>query len=390
MTSAPAQPTTGLGERLSDLFCTLTAIPSPSGEEAACAAVVEETLNSLGLDVARDDVTARIGGDCDNLYCAIPATNEGQPLFFCAHLDTVPPTEPLRPVLKDGALRNATPGIIGADNKAAVVVLLELARTLQHGAVGHGGVELLFSVGEEQGLRGSSAFATSRINASAGFVFDHPGKIGSYVTAAPSRFSLTATTIGRASHASIAPEDGVNAIAPLARGIAKLPAWSPGVGVNIAQIEGGRSWNVVPDRATLRVDIRSIDDRHARETVATLTEILRKVAEEAGCKLEIQVENPYVGYRLPENSHARRLVNETCTELQLTPELIETRGGSDANAFRLAGLDCVNLAHGVVDFHGPNEHVTVDDLVLMHDFAITLLAIAHRATSSSPVHGAAA
>jgi tripeptide aminopeptidase len=378
MTSAPSSTAASLDERLIDLFCKLAAIASPSGAEAACAAVVEKTLAAIGLSVVRDGAAATIGGNCDNLYCAIPATASGDPTFFCAHLDTVPPTEPLRPVLDAGVLRNATPSIIGADNKAAVVVLLELARTVQQDAVPHAGIELVFTVGEEQGLRGSTAFETSRLQATTGFVFDHPGAIGSYVVAAPSRFSLTATTRGRASHASISPEDGVNAIVPLANAISSFPPVPAGVGVNVAQIQGGQSWNVVPDRASLCIDIRSIDDNQARATVSELTGILEQTAKEAGCTLEIQLDNPYVSYRLPDSSRARTIVTEACAELRLRSELIETRGGSDANTFRVAGLDCVNLAHGVVDFHGPNEHVSVADLVLMHDFALELLAAARR------------
>jgi tripeptide aminopeptidase len=371
-----------LPERLVDLFCTIAAIPSPSGSEAACAEVVKNTLIGLGLDVVGDGSAVAVGGDCDNLYCALPATVEGLPLFFCAHLDTVPPTEPLRPILDNGVLRNTTPSIIGADNKAAVVVLLELARTLQQTNVAHGGIEFLFTVGEEQGLRGSTAFDVSRLRATTGFVFDHPGSVGSYVTAAPSRFSITATTRGRASHASIAPEDGVNAIVPLAHAITAFPPTPPTVGVNIARIEGGRSWNVVPDSATLCMDVRSICDTDVWATVQALTKTLEEASRDAGCELVVEVENPYVGYRLDDASIARTLVRAACDELGITPDLIETRGGSDANAFRVAGLDCINLAHGVVDFHGPNEHVAVDDLALMHEFALVLIAAAAHPTST--------
>jgi N-terminal TM domain of oligopeptide transport permease C/Peptidase dimerisation domain len=52
-----------------------------------------------------------------------------------------------------------------------------------------------------------------------------------------------------------------------ARAIVDFPPTPPHVGVNIARIDGGRSWNVVPDSAALHIDVRSISDIDARATV---------------------------------------------------------------------------------------------------------------------------
>ena len=63
-----------------------------------------------------------IGSDAGNLLARLPATsqNGGVPIFLCAHLDTVPPTAAIEPVVEDGVVRNAGGTILGADNKAAV------------------------------------------------------------------------------------------------------------------------------------------------------------------------------------------------------------------------------------------------------------------------------
>ena len=64
--------------------------------------------------------------------------------MLCAHLDTVVPAAPIEPVLVDDGWENAHAGILGADNKAAVAVMLEVARHLvQRGAPFE--VELLFT-----------------------------------------------------------------------------------------------------------------------------------------------------------------------------------------------------------------------------------------------------
>jgi tripeptide aminopeptidase len=360
--------------RLTDLFCLLAAIPSPTRAERACGDAVEAELAALGLTVSGDGAGARVGGDCDNLYCRIPATAPGRPLLLCAHLDTVPASDALCPVVVDGVLRNATPSIVGADNKAAVTVLLDVARTVCVERRPHAGIELLFTIGEEQGLLGSRALDPSMLTARTGYVLDHPGAVGGYVAAAPSRFVVRATMRGRAAHSGIAPEGGVNAIVPLARAIAALPPAGPDVSVNVASVQGGTALNVVPDRAEAGIDVRSLDHDAAVRVVERIDATLRRHAGEAGCALEVDVDNPYVAYRLPPDSQALALATAACGRLGLPVEPLETRGGSDANALRAAGFDCVNLTHAVVDFHGPEERVAVADLVLMEEVVLEIVA----------------
>src|SRR5262245_42482093 len=109
------------------LFTELAAMPSPPGEEREVADRVAAYVRDLGLEVSEDDAGERIGSTAGNLYAKVDATDGGggTPLFFCAHLDTVPPETHIQPVLdEDGVIRNSTGTILGADNKAAVAVML--------------------------------------------------------------------------------------------------------------------------------------------------------------------------------------------------------------------------------------------------------------------------
>src|SRR5947208_12749524 len=133
-----------------DLFMELAAIASPPGEERPVTDVVTRYLRDLGLDSDEDAF--------GNVYARIEPTAEGTPLFFCAHLDTVPPDGTLEPVLEDGVIRNAGGTILGADNKSAVAAMLEAARRVVAENRPHGGIELLFTPKEEVGLRGAAAF----------------------------------------------------------------------------------------------------------------------------------------------------------------------------------------------------------------------------------------
>jgi len=110
------------------LFIELAALRSPPGEERKVADRVTGYLRDLALEVDEDDAGAQIASNAGNLLTRIEPTAEGVPLFFCAHLDTVPPDGPLEPVLEDGVVRNAGGTILGADNKAAVAVMLESVR----------------------------------------------------------------------------------------------------------------------------------------------------------------------------------------------------------------------------------------------------------------------
>jgi tripeptide aminopeptidase len=315
-----------------------------------------------------------LGSDADNVYCRLPAsTTGGRPLFFCAHLDTVPPTGALEPVVIDGVIRNVTPSIVGADNKAALAVMLDAIRTVVTEDLPHAGLELVFTIGEERGLVGSSAFDCSALHARSGFVFDHPGAIGGYVAAAPSRFVVRAKMHGRAAHSAIAPETGVNAIVPLAQAISQFPASSPAVNVNVALVRGGSALNVVPDSAEVSVDVRSVDHGQGQSVADVIHETLRLAAERAGCQLDADVEQPYSAYRLPGDSAALGLALAAFSRLGLPATPYETRGGSDANAFRTRGLDCVNLTHAVVGFHADDERVAISDLALMRTVMLTII-----------------
>src|SRR5438105_3199104 len=136
-----------------DLFLELAALPSPPGEERAVADVVTRYLRDLGLNPAEDDAGVRVGSTIGNVYARVePTADGGTPLFFCAHLDTVPPTGPIQPVVDDGVVHNSAGTILGADNKSAVAAMLDAMRRLLNENRGHSGVELVFTPKEEVGL----------------------------------------------------------------------------------------------------------------------------------------------------------------------------------------------------------------------------------------------
>ena len=148
-----------------DLFLDLAALPSPPGKERIVADRLTAELRALGLEVVEDDAGPKIGSDAGNLYCRLPGTAEGRPLFFCAHMDTVLPSGPIEPVVEDGVVRNSAGTILGADNKAAVAAMVDAARRVLEEGRPHAGIELVFTLQEEVGLKGVAEFDCSRLAA---------------------------------------------------------------------------------------------------------------------------------------------------------------------------------------------------------------------------------
>src|SRR5256714_8624566 len=165
-------------------------------------------------------------------------------------MDTAPPSAPIEPVIVDGGWENANDGILGADNKAAVAVLLELARRLMSTAERPAtGVELLFTVSEENGLHGAKAVDPARLRSRFGYAMDHASSIGEIVIASPTFHRIVAHVHGRAAHAGIRPEEGRSAIVAAARAINAMPLGrlDPETTANVGTIAGGTATNVVPE-----------------------------------------------------------------------------------------------------------------------------------------------
>ncbi len=362
-------------QQLHHTFEELCRIESPSGHERRCSEWVAAQLRGLGLEVEED--RGYEGSDAPNLFTRIPGLG-GDSLLLCAHLDTVPPVAPIEPVVVNGGWENARDGILGADNKAAVAVLLELARRLVTAGPAETGVELLFTVSEENGLHGAKAFDTSRLQSSFGYVFDHATPIGDIVLASPTYHRIVADIRGQAAHAGIRPEEGRSAIVVGARAIAamRLGRLDPETTANIGTIHGGTATNVVPERCTIEAEVRGLDEGRVEVTVTEMIDHLQDAANAGECDLDVTVEVMFRGYRCRPSAREVVVAEAALRECGYEPRHIVTGGGSDANALRVKGFPCTNLANGTERNHEPGERVSVDALEGMLEVAIALVQAA--------------
>ena len=360
-----------------DLFRELAAIPSPSGRERPVADRTLDYLRDLGLDPTEDDAGAQIGSDMGNIHVALPPSEgvDGVPIFLNAHLDTVPPTGPIDPEVRNGVVVNRHDTILGADNKAAVVVMLAAVADLVRTGRPHAGVELVLTPMEEVGLKGAKAFDIARLRAKVGYCYDHAAPIGNVVIAAPTQRTLRFRFIGRASHAGIAPEEGRSAVVAAARAIADMPLGriDAETTANVGLISGGISGNIVPPECLVESEARIRDPGRLREQVQAMLDAATFAANLAECELESRIEPEYDGYRFSRSDPAVRLAARALEACGREAVYIDSGGGADANVWNARGLECVNLCNGMAEIHTSSEHIAASDLDAMLDVTLALI-----------------
>jgi tripeptide aminopeptidase len=352
--------------RLNDTFARLCAIESPSGRERECADAVTAELRGMGVEVDEDatgNLLARIGGRVE------PG------VLLCAHLDTVALTAPIEPVIVEDGWENANDGILGADNKAAVAVILEVARrvSVEGSPVA---LEMLFTTGEEVALAGAKAFDVSRLGSRFGYVFDHASPIGEIVVASPTYFRMEAEFHGAAAHAGIRPEDGRSAIAAAARAVCsmQLGRLDERTTANVGTIRGGTgSTNVVPPNCRLEAEARSLDRDRVVEVITAMVDAVQDAANATECDVDCDTERLFDGYRTPGSAPVIAVAERALRACGHEPRHINTGGGSDANALIASGFTCANLANGTERNHQPDERVSVAALEGMLDVSLALL-----------------
>ena len=345
-------------QRLLDRFVRLCEIASPTGDERAVADAVLAELRDLGVEVVEDDAAGPARAGAGNLIARVPGAGEGWVALF-AHLDTVPHDGPIRVELADGVFRSAGDTILGADNKAAVTVLVELAARTAEAGPPPVGLELVFTVAEEDGLRGAKELDVSALRSPFGYALDHATPIGEIVVAAPTYNRVIASFEGTEAHAGIRPEDGHNAIAAAAKAIGAM-----GLGrlddettANVGVIAGGTASNVVAGACRVEAEARSLDEARAAATTAAVVDACTWGASEGGCDVDVDVIEMFRGYRVAPGALPVRLARQALERCGIEPRETATGGGSDANALVAQGFECVLLANGTEANHTPQESV---------------------------------
>lgn len=367
------------GERLLATFFEFARINSPSRHEGEMAQRVTELLQDLGIEVFIDDAGKKLGGETGNLIARLPGTIDAPPLLFCAHIDTVEPTSALQIQRHDDAtITSDGATILGADDKAGVAAIIEMLRSLLASGVPRPPLELVFTIAEEVGLMGSTVLDYSRITATHGFVPDSSGNVGIIVTRAPAQKHLHVAIHGRAAHAGMAPEEGINAITVASRAIANMQQGriDAETTANIGTIHGGKATNIVPDTVIIEGEARSRDPQKLEQQITHMRDCFLRASEQMGATAEVEITDVYPAFNLDENCASVQLAKEALGVLEITPIVQATGGGSDANFLNGHGVQTVILSAGYFHPHGTNETLIISDFMKLAQWLYHIVRLA--------------
>lgn len=355
-------------QRMAQRFKTLVEIDSLSRKERNVAQAIEKILTGLGAEVVYDAAGEKVGGNCSNMIARFRGTVDAEPLFLCGHMDTVGPGEGVRAVFADGVFRSDGTTILGADDKSAIVIILEVMEVLLENRMDHPPVEVIFTVCEEIGLQGAKNMDYSLMNARFGYILDSADMEG-IVTRAPAATKITVKVYGKSAHAGSAPEKGVNAIAVASRAISRLALGriDEETTCNIGTIRGGVATNIVPEQVEVQGEARSHDPEKLLSVSRKMAEAFQETAGEFkatghAVRVETSIEEDFPNTRIPEDHRVIRLARKAAANLGIPLAARTTGGGADANVFFGKGLVAGVLGTGMTDIHTVNESIALKDM----------------------------
>lgn len=355
----------------------ITEAPAPPFQERTRALLVRRLLDGMGLRLRVDDLGNVIGER--------PGTEPRNVVILSAHLDTVFPPGTDVKVRRDPPLavgrtpqRLLAPGI--TDNSVGVAALVAVARAMNEGRIRtRHTVVFVGNVGEEgegnlRGMRRIMETYKGRVQA----VIALDGASSDHVTSkglGSKRYEITVSGPGGHSWSDFGLPNPIHAMSrAVARFVRTRVPEEPRTTFNVGEMEGGTSVNSIPDKAAIKVDMRSASaaeieklETALREAVAAGLEEENAAARERGAlrnsngKLEAKFK--LIGERpageLPDNSPLMDAVRRVDKQLNMRsrPE----RSSTDANIPLSQGVAAISIgaggrgggAHSLAEWYDP-------------------------------------
>jgi tripeptide aminopeptidase len=367
--------------------------PSTEKQKDLSVILVEELLK-IGITDAELDEHGYV-------YATIPATSSKNVpvLCYCSHVDTAPDcsgtgVKPIlhpkydgkdivlpddagvvistkdHPYLKerigDDIITASGTTLLGADDKAGVAIIMDLANYLiQHPEIKHGKIRILFTPDEEVG-RGVAAINMAKLGAQFGYTLDG-GERGHLEGETFSADAVVVTFYGISAHPGYAKGKMVNAIKAASAFVAMLPKneWCPEVTegkqgfVHPTSIEGGL------EKATVQFIIRDFDTALLAKYEHRLRELVDATIKQfPGITTGFIVKEQYRNMKevLDKNPQVMDHAEEAYKRAGLNVQRMSIRGGTDGSRLSFMGLPCPNIFTGEMGIHSKQEYVSVQDM----------------------------
>jgi glutamate carboxypeptidase len=370
-----------LEPRLPEMLATLrqfVTTESPSLEKAAadrCCGLIAAEWHRRGARVER--IAQKHRGDHLRITWWPHNSRPAGQLLVLGHYDTVYSTGTLAKMpFRISAGKAYGPGVF--DMKAGIVQALFALEALQQSKIAlNKRLVFLWTSDEEIGSDSSRKLLESEARRSdAVFVLEPSfGPRGLIKTARKGIGEAEIIVHGRASHAGLAPQEGINAIHELALQIERMQKWNDlrrGVSANVCTIEGGTRTNVIPERAKAIFDLRALrtaDMRRVEQNLHALRPIL------PGAHLEIHggFNRPPLEHKISASLFAR--AKTLASQMGLALGECAVGGGSDGNLTAALGIPTLDGLGAVGDgAHSAHEHILTNTMPARAALLAALLA----------------
>lgn len=368
-------------ERLLGNFMKMVEVASISGQEGTFRDLLKAEFALLGLSAEEDNAGLVLHGDSGNLLVKMRGTVANPTLLLAAHMDTVVPGTNIKPVCgNDEIVRSEGNTILGSDDKAGIAAILEAVQVILEQGLEHPPLELLFTVSEEQGLLGIKNFDFSRLESRYGYVLDSGGPPGTIVVQSPCQNEIEYRVHGKAAHAGINPEDGINAIQVMAKAIAVMPCGriDDDTTCNFGIIEGGMARNIVAENCRVKGEARSLNRSKLEQLTNELLGIFETEVSQNGAIAETEVVLLYPETALRPDEEVVSLAVKAAGNIGIQSQLLSTGGGSDASIINGNNIRCANLGIGMNAVHTSDEFIRVEDLVTDARLVLSIIQEAAR------------
>ncbi|MBI2600744.1 M20/M25/M40 family metallo-hydrolase [Candidatus Daviesbacteria bacterium] len=355
-------------KRLVETFLDLVKIDSPSGEEEEMAKELMKRLKTLGFKVLRDTYGNVIG----------TLDGAGEPIMLNAHMDTVEPGRGIKPIIDGDIIKSDGTTVLGGDPKAGVTAILEALTSVIEDGKKHLPIEVVFTREEESSLGGAINLDYSQISAKRGVTFDGEKELHNIDISSPGYNSVNVTVIGRAAHAGADPEKGLSAIQIASEIISQLQLGriDKETTANIGLIEGGSARNAVPEKVHFKGEIRSRNkeklEKHTKHFQEVFDNVLSKYPN---AKIDADISREFEAYFFDENHRVIKHIREVFKQMNLSPNLQHSGGGTDVNIFHTHGIEAVVVGTGDFDAHTTREYVVIPQMVQAAEFCQKLISV---------------
>lgn len=341
---------------------------SPSADKPGVDAMARKIFDIL----ASQGAEARIEAfeHAGNMVVATAGANHpGQPVALMGHFDTVFPKGTLaqRPfTIREGKAYG--PGVL--DMKGGIVVLLYAIKALQAAGYATRPIKVVLAGDEEIGHPHSDANAIFQREVKgciAAFNCETGSTTDRIVVGRKGAAMFTLEVHGIAAHAGAEPEKGRSAIHEIAHKILAIQALTKreeGTTFSVGTIRGGKTFNAIPDYATIDIDIRFVKTSAVEESIAKLNAIAATTyIEGTRTTLSGRINFPPME-TTPAIMRLFELVARTSVENGFPkPTAVQSGGGSDSSNSVMVGVPTI-CSMGVKGErnHAPDEYAVVETL----------------------------